>query len=370
MIAENQAIDVNASILKHINMIKPWFPKRALISIGEYSSEILKEFQISENGDIVTLVVGKTKNENQTSTGTNSILEIDTKSNSHYWFNVQEYLANDTSVPQALRQRFSDKLSSAIFVASTAEGSGSFMMPTVASQLREGEINSVGFAILPSEFQAPDAFFNSLWSMATCTSQNIVQVVVDRDGLEEYVGVNRKGSVLKGEGIFNYILDLVLKKESFVQELCDLSSSFNVNTFTILAATGASFKVHGSLDNILNAALFKPLSSFDFSSASVLYVLVRVPHQLKNRFSRRTIELTVSKWFKERAILKAVYVSEPVYVIDGSDRIDVAMFVGGFSLAKRVKVFSEKVKDIVGYAVKNGFISEEKWDELVRNLVL
>lgn len=367
MTEERTELDVNASILKHIGMIKPWIPQRTVVSVGEYASDILRNVNFKKR-EVSTLFVDKAKGAISSNLGSSSIFEVDEKADLHYWFNVQHFLAENEAFREKLKNKTPEKLGSAVVVASTGEGIGSFLLPEVASRLTDQAVYSAGFAILPSEFQPPDAFFNALWSMGKCESNGIAQILIDRDGLEGYVGVDRKGSVLKGDGVFGYLLELVLEKEFFVQELCELCNSYNVSTFTILAATGASLKVHGSFENILNTALLKALLTFDMSSATVLYVVIRMPTQLRSKLTRGRIELTVNKWFKEKANLKSAIVSEPVYVNDGGDRIDVIMFMGGFDLSKTAASIDRKVEDIVSYAVKNGFLKEKEWRELVKQL--
>ena len=369
MTSENVTLDVNASILKHINMIKSWIPQRAVIAIGEYAGEILKNFTNPKNSDVLALFVDKAKKEDARPKAlASNELKIDEKANTHYWFNVQQHVMKDQAFSERLRSKTFEKLGSALIVSSVGEGMGSFLLPSAASQIGEKGVESVGLSILPSQVQPPDAFFNALWSMGTCAQRGITQVLVERDELENYIGVDRKGTVLKGESVFSYLLELMLTKEFLVQEICELSDSFNVHHYSVLAATGASLKIHGSLENILNVASFMPLSNFDLSTATVLYVLVRMPTQLEGRITRRSIESTVNKWFKERASLKAVIVSEPIYVNDGSDRLDIAMFVGGFDLSKRIVALDRQVKDIVSYAVKNSFIEEKEWQELIKTL--
>ena len=99
MCAEKPTLDINASIQKHIAMLKPIFPLRAVISIGDYSSQLLlKELDLIEKNDDSSFFILKIKrkmhpNENQP-IGTEDIhLSIDEKADTHYWFNVQQYIA-------------------------------------------------------------------------------------------------------------------------------------------------------------------------------------------------------------------------------------------------------------------------------------
>jgi len=373
MCAEKLTLDIKASILKHIAMLKPTFPRRAVISIGDYSSQILlKSTIIGKNEDLLTFFIQKTKEDTskltQSSNETNDIISIDEKVDTHYWFTVQQYIAEHDAVVKKLKSKPIDKLDGAIMVASTGEGVGSALLTDLTARFKEGNVNSVAFAILPSQLQPPDAYFNALWSMATCASKGLTQILFDRDALEGYVGVDRKGAVLKGNRVLNYIIELALAKELFVQEFFELSNSFNLKMFTVLAATGASLKIYGSLKNILDTALLRSFAEFDLSTASMLYVLVRMPLQLKEKLPQSQIELSVDEWFKGKTSLKSVYVSEPLYVDDGSDRIDIVMFVGGFDLANMVTSADKKVKEIKAYAAKNGYMKEREWQELLKSL--
>jgi hypothetical protein len=165
---------------------------------------------------------------------------------------------------------------------------------------------------------------------------------------------------MKGNGIVDYLLKLMSAKETLVRELTEMSRSFKVKMYTILSATGASLKIYGSLENILSTALFKPLLTFDLASVSVPYVLLRMPLSLKDKLSKGKIELAIADWFKERASLKSIRVSEPIYVEDVTDRIDMLMFVGGFDLTEILAALEKKVRTIKSQTVKQGFIKEDE----------
>jgi hypothetical protein len=165
------------------------------------------------------------------------------------------------------------------------------------------------------------------------------------------------------------MLELALAKETFVQELCELSRAFNVKMYTVLLATGASLQIYGSLENILNTALSRPLLKFDLANSSLLYVLLRIPAHLKEQLPQEKIELAIATWFKEKANLKSIYVSEPIYVTDVSDRIDIMLFLGGFDATKTLFSMEKKVSAIKSQAIKQGSIKEEDWQAIVKSLV-
>ena len=119
---------------------------------------------------------------------------------------------------------------------------------------------------------------------------------MDRDQIEGYEGIDRKGESVKGNMLANYLLNLFLDKDAaVVQEISELSRTFNVKLFTPLVVTGASYRIYGSFENMLNAALLKPFLTFDMSSASLLYVLLRMPSSMKEIVSQRKNRVSDNK---------------------------------------------------------------------------
>ena len=249
-------------------------------------------------------------------------------------------------------------------------GIGSALLPTLNSQFKEWNIKTVGLAILPSKAQPLDGQFNSLASISIYSSkESTTLILIERDNLEDYTGVDRNGYTISGNTSANYLLELMLAKETFVQELTELSESFGSKIFTPLLASGESLKIYGSIENILNTALLKPFLNFDLSSATLLYVLVRIPLNLKDKLPRGKIELTIANWFKDKANLESINVSDPIYVDDNSDRIDIGMFVGGFETATMFNVLDKKILKVKNQAIKKGSITEEDWQTIVKSLV-
>jgi hypothetical protein len=119
---------------------------------------------------------------------------------------------------------------------------------------------------------------------------------------------------------------------------------------------------------MLNATLLKPLLNFDLSTVSLLYVLVRMPSILKDKLPRAKIELAIASWFKEKANLKSIYITEPVYVEDASDRIDLVLFVGGFDTTEMFLDYEKKTRSLRSRAVQKGFVDKEEWQVMMKNL--
>jgi len=367
--------DVLKSIEEHIALLKPEFPPQAMISIGEYLAKILLESHLIDKiNNVAPLFVSKSSGEivkwSQYAIGDNLTLGLDSRVDTHYWYNVQAFTSENDDFITRLREKAIRKQEDALVVSSLWDGVGSGLLPLLISTLAKSNIISVAMGILPSRLQSPDVHFNAFSSTGLCISQNLSPLLlVDRDCLEAFVGANRDGSIMKGEGLISYILELMLTKGSFVPELSEYSRSFNVQMFSILPATGASLNIYGSLQNMLDSALHQPLLKFDLSSSSVLYVLIRMSQQLKDKFTRGTIELSVADWIKKKANLRSVYISEPIYVDEVNDRIDILLILGGFATTAMFAAMEKKVKDAKNSAVKKGFLKENEWQDIVKSLV-
>jgi hypothetical protein len=367
--------DVLENIAKHVALLNPLLPNHAIIGIGEYPTKILLKGPIAGKTDeALPIFIDKSTKEiskwSQSSLDPYNILGLDAKIDTHFWFHVLPYITKNDEFMTRLKNRLVYKQRDAMMVASLWDGVGSALLPALISQFKAWNVNSVALGVLPSKVQPSDVHFNAFSSAGMCASkESVTLLLVDRDHLESYSGVNRNGSTISGNIIINYMLELMLSKDTLVQELTELSRSFNIKMYTILSATGASLKIHGSLENILNTALLKPLLTFDLSSASLLYVLVRMPLRLKEKLPRGKIELAIAKWFKEKASLKSIYVTEPVYVEDASDRIDVVMFVGGFDVTEMFTSLEKKVTAVKNQAIKKDLIKEDEWRGFVKSLV-
>jgi hypothetical protein len=161
------------------------------------------------------------------------------------------------------------------------------------------------------------------------------------------------------------LLDLLLVKESLVQEITELSRTFNVKLFSAVAVTAASYRVYGSFENMLSAAVLKQLWAFDLSSASLLYVLLRMPANLKDNIPRAKIELEITNWFKERTNPQSIHISEPIYTDDLNDRIDAVLFIGGFDTTKMFADWDRKVSDLKSRTVEKGYMTDD-WQSLIK----
>ena len=356
--------DVLASVEKHIEALKPLLPKQALVCIGEYPIKtLLKETGIRKQGAL-PILIEKSSDEIYKwlpkGYPAHFILGFeDSNIDTHFWYNVYPAISKDNSIIESIKKKNVEKLRSSIIFASIWDGIGSATMPTLISKFKNENIDSLSIAILPSKIQPTDAHFNAYASLQLCLGiDGATVLLMERDQIEAYEGVDRKGELIKGNMLANYLLNLVLEKDATVLELSELSRTFNIKLFTPLVVTGASYRIYGSFENMLNAALLKTFLTFEMSSASLLYVLLRMPSNMKDSLPRGKIELAITNWFKEKTNLQSIYITEPIYTEDMTDRIDAVLFLGGFDTTKMMNNLEQKVKSLKTLAVERGFMTE------------
>ncbi len=298
------------------------------------------------------------------------MLEVEADVDTHFWFNVTTYLAANEELSTRLRKA-TEKLHEATVFASLWEGLGSAILPMLLAQFRKSNASSVALAVLPSKAQPSDAHFNTLASIGMCAAGDSAAIIlVGRDFAENYVGVDRNGSRMKGNVVVNYLLQMMLEKETLTQELSELSRAFNVKLYTGLSIMGASYKVYGSFESMLDAASLNPFLPFDLTSAAIIYVLARVPRSLKEILTRGKIELETAEWAKKIPNVKSIYVSEPIYVDDASDRVDAVALAGGFNVADLTAFLLKKSDKIRTETIKKGLIKEKEWEAIVKSLTI
>lgn len=375
MTDSKDAFNVLESVKAHVDSLKPLQPKQAIVCVGEYPIKLLLKQLNFETKETSAIFVDKSSEEiyQWIPNGFKPHFVFgfeDSDVNTHFWYSVSPYISQNQSITESLSQKPIEKLLNVIIVASVWDGIGSASLPTLISKFKEANKNVLSLAILPSQIQPLDAYFNALAAIGNCVAiDNSTILLLHRDCLENFEGVDRSGAQMKGNLILNYFVDLLLSKEALAEEVTGLSRTFNTKMFAALLASGASIKIYGSLENIFEAALLKPLLNFDLPSAGLLYVLIRMPESLKDKLPRGKIELAIATWFKEKANLKSIYITEPIYTEDTSDRIDFVLLIGGFDTSKMFAEYERKTKSLMTSAIKKGAIKEDNWQAMTKNLL-
>jgi hypothetical protein len=353
------------SIERHIGDLKPLVPKQAIVCVGEYPIKTLLKHSSADRDGLLPIFVEKSSDDiyKWLPKGYKPHLVLgfeDNRVDTHFYYDVLPALIRDRSVIDSIKKRSAEKLRGAVIFSSVWDGVGSAAVPSLTEKFKREGIDSLSIAILPSKIQPADAHLNAyaMMQLALQTDGSTV-LLLNRDQLEAYEGVNRKGEQLKGNSVVNYLLELFLSKELLVQEISELSRTFNIRIFSALAVTAASYKVYGSIGNMLDTALLKPLSYFDISSASLLYVLLRMPAALKDTVPRAKIDLAITNWFKNKTNPQSIHISEPIYTQDLTDRIDAVLFIGGFDTAKMFGELEDKVSVLKANALEKGLMTQD-----------
>lgn len=362
---DKATFNLNTSLEKKIQAQNPLIPRKVAIYVGEYPIKtILKNPNLSQD-DILSIFIEKSSQDIYKWIPKGYKIHSffgfeDANIDTHFWYNVLPTFSRDTLLMESLKKKSIDNLNGAIIFSSVWDGVGSAALPSLIEKFKAQNIDSISIAILPSKIQPADAQFNTYAALKMClATENSTVLILGRDQLENFVGVDRRGVQIKGNDILNYIFDIFLAKDSMVEEITELSRTFNIKLFTALAVTASSYKVYGSFENMLNAALLKPLLDFDLSTSSLLYVLVRMPTNLIDKLPRAKIELTITEWFKEKTNMQSIHVTEPIYTEDTSDRIDAVLLIGGFDLNPLFNDLDKKVENMKRAVIDKGYITEE-----------
>jgi len=371
---QNLEFDIVQSIKDHAAQLRPKLLRSGIICAGEYLTRLLLKWNLlDEASDVLPVFIVRSSREmtewTQSVVYAGNVVELDENAGTHFWFNIVPQKKGRDNLAKDLEDRSVHQLQKAIITSTTWDGFGSGLLPFLSSQFEEWGRDAVAMVLLPSEYQPSDAHFNAVSSVGLSLIRGTMPLLLlERDHLENYVGVDRRGITLQGNVTLHYILELMLSKETLVHELFDLSKVFGVKVYAVLLASGTSLDIYGSLKNILESALLNPLLAFDVSSSTVGYVLLRMSTQLRDRLSKETIEREISKWFKGKAKLNSLQISEPVYVEDRSDRIDVLMFVGGFDKTETFGSMLERSEETKNDAVARSLVDEGEWKEIVKHV--
>ncbi|XHH10498.1 MAG: hypothetical protein ACFCUE_07675 [Candidatus Bathyarchaeia archaeon] len=353
---------------------KSRFAEKAVLSVGEYPVHLLLKNRFASRPDgVLPLFIDKSSQdiikESRNLVNPDFIVGLDAELDAHFWFNILPNVSKDSPFLSRLQAKPISQLRRTLIVSSIWDGVGSALLPTLVSEFNERKICSAALALFPSKVQSLESHFNAFAAVGKCAlSSSAPIVLLDRDSIESYLGVDRKGNMINGTKVINYLVDLILSKETSVDEFCEFSKTYDSPIFTLMFGTGASLRVYGSIENILDTLLFKQFLSVDLSSVELIYILTRVPYHLKEKVPRGKIEIAAANWFKDKATLKSIHAAEPVYVEDNSDRIDIALFIGGFNTQKMFSAIEKKVNTMKNRAVKNGYVQEDEWKELVKKL--
>jgi len=371
---ENTEFNVLENIKKHIEKLKGYIGSVNLLCLGEYAIKIVSKWpSLEKTRRIFPLFIGRSLEEIKRWIGLNldsqNIMEIKTDNTMHFWFNVLSEIKNSDGFILQSFNKLVRKREKSILAASVWDGDSSGLLPFLLSRFKEWETDVISLAVLPSIFQSSDDHFNAVSSIGLSLAESSIPILLmDRENLENYVGVDRRGEILKGNAVIHYLLELILSKESFIRELNELSEIFSVNNYTVLLASGASLRIYGSLKNIFKSLLFRPLLTFNLSSSKIGYILLRIPAAMEGSVTKEKVEREFSDWLEGKVGFNSLEVSDPIYVNERNDRVDIAVFLGGFNKSETFAQMSKKSTDMARNAILRGFIERDEWEKILKSL--
>jgi hypothetical protein len=102
---------------------------------------------------------------------------------------------------ESLRKKYFEKIHGAIIFSSVWDGVGSASLPAFIRKFKESNIDSLSIMVLPSKIQPKDAQFNACGALETCLAiDGATVLLLERDQINSYEGVDRKGEPIKGDG--------------------------------------------------------------------------------------------------------------------------------------------------------------------------
>lgn len=367
MTSSEQRFDILEQVKTHIDRIRPTLPSQLAITVGQFAFKSLMDrnhYGSDHTPSILHILHRKEIDPATVDVAANpdAFLVLETVFEPHYWFDLHSDLEGSSAFEENLESRVFDYHEEVVMAGSLSEGVTSGVLPTLSSRLIEGGKSTAFLAVFPSMEHSSDALFNAYSSMGLLLTDGTGPIILlDRTHLDEFVGVNRVGGLLSGGDVVSYLVELFLDKKGLIRDLMKLSSSFNVDLFTIFLASGASLEIYESFRNILDITLEQPMLDFDLSTASLVYVLVRAPLRLKEQLPKGYIELEVNSWLKERVGLDVAQICESIYVDEFGDRIDVVVLVGGFDTKHLFETMSRRISQFDGLIVEHDLYDKDVW---------
>ncbi len=365
--SSNTEDNLLTSLGKQIEAISPILPDKAVVTIGQYTLETLMDSPKLSEEDVYTLIRVIHKKDLQHKTvdiDPRKSLVADTLYEPHYWFDMEEYFSK-VDLNQLLERLIYGYYKEIMTLSNISEGSSSGLLPDIHRFLAQREKSTLGIAIFPSMNHSSDALYNAFSAVGRILIDNSTPLVlIDQGMMEHFNGVHRKGDVLEGKMIIDYIVDMLLDKENIIRELDRLSRSYGVNIYSPLMATGCSLDIYGSFRNILEITLEQPLMEFDLTTATMVYVLVRAPLSYQDDFQKGRLEFEVTQWLHERIGIDIPQICEPLFVDEYGDRVDVIILVGGYDTDNKFNEVYNRIERFSKMNVDQGLVDSGEWDKI------
>jgi hypothetical protein len=360
-----------SNIRSHIEALEPQIPNRVVVTVGQYTLDLLTDFQHLREGiiDLIRVYHKKDLEHKTIILDSRYTLEIDTLYEPHYWFDLQKQI-DEEKFKEEIEKRFYRYHENILSITNLGEGAASGILPVIHRFLNDMQKNSLGVAVFPSMSHSSDALFNAFACIGRIFLENTTPIIlIDQSNLEEFSGIHRDGEPINGIEIIDYMIEILLEKEGFLKDFCTLSNNFKILNFIPLLATGCSLDVYENLRNILDITLEQPLMNIDLSTSSMIFVLVRAPVFYRDEYSKGNIEYEVSKWLSESIKIDIPQVCETIFTEEFSDRIDVLILMGGFYTQKLFRDVYRRIERFSNMNLEQNLINVDLWNRIKKKLL-
>ncbi|MBT3283655.1 hypothetical protein HN807_03615 [Candidatus Bathyarchaeota archaeon] len=362
-------IDVKllSGLRDQIRAITPVLPDKAVVTVGQYALDTLNESEKLTEVDIYTLLRVLHRKDLQHRTvelDPEHSLQMDTMYEPHYWFDLGSYLEG-VNMEGILGNLFYDYHKEILSISNISEGATAGILPEIHRHFMGKEKSTLGVCVFPSMAHSGDALYNAFSAVGRIRRDaSTPLILVDQGKLEDYDGVHRDGDVLKGIDVLDYIIELLLDKEGFIRDLNKLSTSYNIELFSVLMASGCSMDIYESFRNILEITLEQPLMDFDITTAKMIYVLVKAPLKFRDELQKGQLEYEVSTWLQESIGIDIPQICESLFVDEFGDRLDVVILAGGYDSKEKFTIVHKRIERFSKMNLDQGLVKTEDWEEI------
>lgn len=355
-----------------IRAITPVLPDKAVVTVGQYALETLRESEKLRDADIYTLLRVLHRKDLQHKTveiDPENSLQMDTMYEPHYWFDLGSYLEG-VDLEATLNRLFYDYHKEILSLSNISEGATAGILPEIHKHLVGKDKSMLGVCVFPSMAHSGDALYNAFSAVGMIQrDESTPLILIDQGNLEDYKGVHRDGDVLEDLDVVDYMIELLLDKEGFVRDLSRLAMSYGIKVFTALLASGCSMDIYESFRNILEITLEQPLMEFDFTTAKMIYVLVKAPLKFREELQKGQLEYEVSTWLHQSIGIDIPQICEPLFIDEFGDRLDVVILAGGFDTVEMFTRVHERINRFSKMNVDQGLVDGDNWEQIKEKML-
>lgn len=262
----------------------------------------------------------------------------------HDWKLVESAAKSDPRIVEPLLTE--ERIEALMIVAAVGGGVEAGVGPYFLSSAYKAEMKSdkVAIPILPSD-QEPGIFqFNAISSLAKFISYNRrrnadILIPVSAFSLAILKSVGKNGVELTPSQTVASLIAFLLPRQGEqeckrldLEEIVHIAKTTGILHYVPCLALNHSFRIYGSLMNIFQSALLRPLMNIRPETALCTFMLLRIPSALKGELKVENIT-SESLQFREESFPNEIEGDCGVcFYESSSDKVDLLLLLGGCDL--------------------------------------